>query len=158
MREQTKKQEGCGSRFQPFIFFIVLAETTDKNLNIKTLTTTTFTTETGTKGTKNPLIAISKGPTTHELAEPTSHDASFLFFSFFCVQSLSCIPFLKFSCFFFNSARTSHRSTASQDGQYTQLFKEHNQTRDRHKGDIIIIMVIVIVTHYGATKDSDGAG
>lgn len=41
-------------------FFIVLAKTIDKN--IKTLTTTTLTTETVTKG-PSTLIAISEGPT-----------------------------------------------------------------------------------------------
>lgn len=49
---------------------------------------------------------------------------------------------------FFNSARTSHRSTASQDGQYTKFFNNTIRTRDRHKGDDII-------TRRGATKVGD---
>lgn len=46
-------------------FFKVLALTTHKNINIKTLTTTTATTETVTKGTKL-LIAIRECPTVLE--------------------------------------------------------------------------------------------
>lgn len=118
-------------------FFTVLAKTTDKNINIKTLTATTFTTETVTKSidchqrrSHSPPAGIALFP-------------SCPFFNF--VQSFSCIPFL--TCYFYSS-RTSHRSTASQDGQHTNL-KNTIRTRDRHKGDIIII---IVVTWRGATR------
>lgn len=83
------------SHFNPS-FFTVLAEPTGINLNIKTQTATTFTTERVTKGDKIHWLpsAMVPQPFSRQSLLPVSP------FSFiYLVQSNGCIPFL--TCFFY---------------------------------------------------------
>lgn len=113
-----------------------------KTIKIKTLTATTFTTKTDKKkGTKFTDCSWSA-----KVPEPSSRCSPLPIMPFFFFLSSCPIPRLRsFLNMLFYSARTSHRSTASQDGQYTYCFKNTIRTRDRHKGDDII-------TRRGATK------